>query len=752
MVILQEEASSQHSHSDALVVSFSHLHLYVDRLKDLEAYKALEDRLNTFADQVKALDLDSSEQTQGSPPKSKSNSSLLEKQKLWKTFAAVGSGANINDSGKESKDSSSIDTGVSSAFTPHNRDVVDQLLAGFGFRVTAARYPTSTSTSTMNALPADTNANANTRSLLVTSRDPQGVQIIVTAIDPTPSVVVEKDPMRHFDASKVQRFLEAHDHRQGIAVLAFCVENVKAIREKYQTLHPNLVADYEEYPNTDSDSGGGGVKVLEVYAYYQEHTPGGDDSDSDSLLEPDTGTILRFLETNENNTGGGCCPLPGLTMIDALFEDSSRAAYCDHWVSNVFSRTEFLDTLKDTLGFTPKVDFNAGVVAAGEAQIESTVTGNTSASKLTDKKEALRDQSQVYLPINNALSSVGHVHGFLKELGQGVQHVASRVENLVEFVQRANDYRDMTGEGFTFLRIPRSYYGILTLDQLVEGIVLGEVYDGLGEECAKAVMETLEAAQVLTRDGAVDLDQTEDTIDFILEKGLDGLILEEYRNKRKCAIGVSLCSRHKNLYSLLRHHVSEENYLGIVRNQILVDIQGEDLLYQIFTASIVQRQPGEEAPFLEFIQRVCSECTDAQGCPQKVRPGCGGFGIRNFLTLFLSIEVSTAMQEVSDAKAEGDEERQMYATKMVDYFTDQLNESNPILTAISEAMTEEGNCKEEMVSCIAKEELKEADTWKAKMTAAADRKQEGNQKLMECSARYNSLMKTIRESRQTTKK
>jgi hypothetical protein len=439
-------------------------------------------------------------------------------------------------------------------------------------------------------------------------------------------------------------------------------------------------------------------------------------------------------------------------MIDALFEDSSRAAYCDHWVSNVFSRTEFLDTLKDTLGFTPKVDFNAGVVAAGEAQIESTVTGNTSASKLTDKKEALRDQSQVYLPINNALSSVGHVHGFLKELGQGVQHVASRVENLVEFVQRANDYRDMTGEGFTFLRIPRSYYGILTLDQLVEGIVLGEVYDGLGEECAKAVMETLEAAQVLTRDGAVDLDQTEDTIDFILEKGLDGLILEEYRNKRKCAIGVSLCSRHKNLYSLLRHHVSEENYLGIVRNQILVDIQGEDLLYQIFTASIVQRQPGEEAPFLEFIQRVCSECTDAQGCPQKVRPGCGGFGIRNFLTLFLSIEVSTAMQEVSDAKAEGDEERQMYATKMVDYFTDQLNESNPILTAISEAMTEEGNCKEEMVSCIAKEELKEADTWKAKMTAAADRKQEGNQKLMECSARYNSLMKTIRESRQTTKK
>jgi 4-hydroxyphenylpyruvate dioxygenase-like putative hemolysin len=59
--------------------------------------------------------------------------------------------------------------------------------------------------------------------------------------------------------------------------------------------------------------------------------------------------------------------------------------------------------------------------------------------------------------------------------------------------------------------------------------------------------------------------------------------------------------------------------LGIVRNKILVDVQGEDLLYQIFTANILQRNPGEEAPFFEFIQRVCS--------PGKVlRPGCGGFG------------------------------------------------------------------------------------------------------------------------------
>lgn len=38
------------------------------------------------------------------------------------------------------------------------------------------------------------------------------------------------------------------------------------------------------------------------------------------------------------------------------------------------------------------------------------------------------------------------MHGFLEELGQGVQHVASRVDDLVEFVQKANDARKITGE------------------------------------------------------------------------------------------------------------------------------------------------------------------------------------------------------------------------------------------------------------------------------------------------------------------
>jgi 4-hydroxyphenylpyruvate dioxygenase-like putative hemolysin len=74
-----------------------------------------------------------------------------------------------------------------------------------------------------------------------------------------------------------------------------------------------------------------------------------------------------------------------------------------------------------------------------------------------------------------------------------------------------------------------------------------------------------------------------------------------------------------------------------VENQILVDVQGNDVLLQIFTNPILMRKAGEQAPFFEFIERVCDKAALEKG---EVRPGCGGFGIRNFLTLFLSIEVS----------------------------------------------------------------------------------------------------------------
>ena len=402
--------------------------------------------------------------------------------------------------------------------------------------------------------------------------------------------------------------MASHEGRMGIGVLAFSVDNVGAVKGRYETMHPALIDSYKEFDD--------GTKVLEVFAYYKEHKAGSKDRDADP------GTLLRFLESSSEEQMHSNM---GLENVDASFDGSSYPAYSDHWVSNVFSRTEFLDTLEDCLGFTPKVDFNAGVVAAGEAQIESTVTGNTSNLRTGDTNAALRDQSQVYLPINNALSAVGHVHGFLRELGQGVQHVASRVENLVDFVQQANDNRKATGDGFTFLRIPRSYYGVLSHRDL------DKTSAGYGE----SIMGALKAGCAISSDGAVDLDLMESDIDHILAGRLDGTALSEYIKAKDQILDLVCRSRYQNLYALLGRHVSERTYLAIVRNQILVDIQGEDLLYQIFTCNILQRAAGEEAPFLEFIQRVCSVCMDENGCPEKVKPGCGGFGKRQLILIVL---------------------------------------------------------------------------------------------------------------------
>merc|ERR1712217_507500 len=190
-------------------------------------------------------------------------------------------------------------------------------------------------------------------------------------------------------------------------------------------------------------------------------------------------------------------------------EATSLPAYCDHWVSNVVSRTGFLDTLNDTLGFTPKVDVNAGVVAAGEAQIESTVTGNTSGLSTNDKARVLKDQSQVYLPTNNALSEVGHVHTFVKEIGQGVQHIASRVEDLATLIQAANDNREMTGAGLSFLQIPRSYYGYLNYKNMAKEC-------NVDEATAKAHVEHLQKAKVVDERNIVDLNASKESLAAVL--------------------------------------------------------------------------------------------------------------------------------------------------------------------------------------------------------------------------------------------
>ena len=79
------------------------------------------------------------------------------------------------------------------AFVPHGRDVVKQLIAGFGFRVTGC-YPD----------PADAGGSATTRSVAVTSGDPGGVQIVVTAAnDGVEGAASVEGGYRHFDAGEL---------------------------------------------------------------------------------------------------------------------------------------------------------------------------------------------------------------------------------------------------------------------------------------------------------------------------------------------------------------------------------------------------------------------------------------------------------------------------------------------------------------------------------------------------------------------
>jgi len=644
------------------------VHLYCDALKELQEYKALEGKLNAFV-------------ACAGPALAREGGVDVESgQASW-----------LSLSDKHGHPATGQRDPAS--WSPSGQDVVEQMLVGLGWRITGACE------------------GAETRSFVVTSRDEEGVKFVVTA-HKTRSVqelasdaelaeaatnrarLAEATP-EHFDAARLARFSAQRRGREGIAVLGFAATDVERLRARYAELHPKLLlpGTPREYP---------GAKVLEVYAYYR-----GEKGSS----EADPGTILRFIEGG----GDGSWVLPGLRRVPAEFESTSLPAYCDHWVSNVNSREGFLETLEETLGFTPKVDFNAGVVAAGEAQIESTVTGNEPGKLLAEAAVALKDQSQVYLPTNNALSEVGHVHLYLKEIGQGVQHIASRVSDLPALVQRANDVRRMTGAGLSFLSIPRSYYGCLTPKWLSGSA-------GIDLATAERVVGAVTAAGIADGTGAVALDAAREKVAAALPKDVDTSVAEHV-----------LRARYSNMYALLRDQVGEATYMKIVRNNILVDVQGEDLLFQIFTDKVLQRAPGEEAPFLEFIQRVCSEKADpVSGQPRPMKPGCGGFGIRNFLTLFLSIEVSKAAKARLDAQSVGKTELAKYYGRMVDAFTAQLDESNPVLTAISDAMTAEG------------EALERGDAGAARV--AAEAKAQGQRDLMTISSKYKGIMRDFRAS------
>jgi len=554
-------------------IRFSHVQLYVDDVRPVREYKELEDGISAFhrrGDRVPPP----------VPPPSSSSSSS--------SSSCDGDGMRSppRAQGTTMPSSSSPSSRGGRPFAAHGRDVVAQLIAGLGFRVTGRYDPDIAAVvGGGDADAAEEEAEVETRTVLVTSVDPNGVRFLVTSslagggggggggneynirrCNGSPSSYRGGDERRHrrrrrylhFDASNVERFHEAHRGRQGVAVLAFEVGrgSLDGIYKRYAAMHPNLIP--EEYSGGARDYVGEG-RVFEAFAYY--------DGDEKLVADAaDRGTTLRFVEPygGEGAVVGG---IPGIVDVPASFPPSrSRPAYFDHWVSNVICRTGFLDTLEDVLGFTPKVDFNAGVVAAGEAQIESTVTGNDGGGgdgdgdgDGNDADAALRDRGQIYLPINNAVTDAGHVRGFLGEIGQGVQHVASRVGDIVDFVQRANDDRKAFGEGFTFLSIPRSYYGVLAAEMLARGVRMregpSELEGGgsfLSPECAAAVYGACVSGGLTREDSSLDLDATVGSITAVIDSRIPDEHREEYARKRGGIVETILRSRYVNLYNLLR--------------------------------------------------------------------------------------------------------------------------------------------------------------------------------------------------------
>merc|ERR1712203_822343 len=248
------------------------------------------------------------------------------------------------------------------------------------------------------------------------------------------------------------------------------------------------------------------------------------------------------------------------------------------------------------------------------------------------------------------------------------------------------------------------------------------------------------SAQILSSVGIFhDLDISEADIEakiISLVKQTNSPYLASFMpHSKKVAEAVSR-SRYVNIHTLLKDKLDTETYMLIVRNGILVDIQDADILFQIFSKDILQRDPEHEAPFIETIQRVC-----AQKPGEKIRPGCGGFGIRNFLALFLSIEMNKAFQIQADGAAAGDKRKVEYGKKMVQAYTDQVNESNPILTAIAEGMTAEGNANEAVANAKDDGERSKAVAEKQKWEAF---KEEQNTLLKACSAKWNQALKDIR--------
>ena len=278
---------------------FDHLQFFVDALKPLEYYKAIELRLNTFAADAPALG------------KGKRRDAATAR----KAWCELGPAADPDQ------------------FQGHGQDLVEQMLYAFGWRITGSHD------------------GLETRSVLLATVDPKGVRFVVTckqAVEEGADGKINTKRQKpsstpaHFAAAHLDRFRAYHNGAQGVAVLGFEVAlgDLDKVLERYRRLHPKLLVDGEAH----AYESGGAVRVLDVFAFY---------AGSKGESAADVGTCIRFVERASNDHAD--MPLPGLQGLPAAFPPDVLPAYCDHWVSNVRSRVGFLETLQETLGFTPKV-------------------------------------------------------------------------------------------------------------------------------------------------------------------------------------------------------------------------------------------------------------------------------------------------------------------------------------------------------------------------------------------------------------
>ena len=631
-------------------LQFHHLHFYVKSLSNLEDYKSLESKLNAFAK--------SNFEAEGHGIGEGSMKGLAK--------YPIGKYA-FSDVSKSRKHWESVESAPSdpSQWGPAGQDMVKQLIVGAGWRVVSS-YEGPETVSYHIATHAKVDQGV---AVVVTA--PKGGEFSSAAI----GEAAGHEENLHFRKGDLSQFLDTHNGREGCGVLAFEVPRASskdngsedpfdAIVKSYETKHPNLMR--KNFPKTYEN----GTRIFEAYAYYLKDHSG-------ELA--DQGTCIRFVQEGERTAASGTgtdlgvadYPLPGLRPVSQGTEfpvDGAGLvdAFADHWVSNVYDRVQVLQTFEDVLGFESKVNFNAGVVGAGKAVIESTVTGNDAGVNIPqgDLEQFLKSQDQIFLPINNPLSPHGHVAQYLVELGQGVQHLACRVKDLPAFIDRANKYRKVTGEGLAFLNIPRSYYGYLDPATF-------EKRHQMDSSNIDTMFQLLRDAGITEVGNVVKLDATVEEIEKVCSGvvGFDRAVAETV-----------LQGRYSNMIGLLKDRFTEAEYLRIIDNQILVDVQGHDALLQIFTQPVLMQKAGDQAPFFEFIQRVCDKNATT------IKPGCGGFGIRNFLTLFLSIEVSNCMQAQRDALARGDNAEADKMRRAIQIFTHQLNMSNPVLTQMTDAM------------------------------------------------------------------